>query len=510
LIQRELTDDLVISVDFNAWNSHTPKGIIKDFFETVQEAIRPYHSSLARQFLRYSNKIWEINHTGINHFLQTIISILFGSSSLEQLHKNIEKSIKEFDKKLVIYIDDLDRLDSDEILEVIRLIRDTANFPNTVFIVAYDRDYIVSALESMNSHNKEEFLEKIFQIEISLPYFESIALVEDFRSKLEKKLPNDIFHQIQYEIEETGFSKPQYLYDWMENIRDVNRLVNSIILNFLPLKNQVVISDFLRIEILRLKYPSVHYLISKKTNDFLILRVAHSMVKHTYQLKLINENENLHHHNKSRSFLEEYLWMNLSMNENEILKVIKLLTEIFGKRTYNFKSRSHLSIVFPNNYGRYFKYGLLKNDLSEPEFLSAISSEIDELYKYIDKKIEEDLAYRLENRLLEITTFTGRFQFEKIVKAIFYLGQQWETSLRNEVYNNLISLLGTHDLGITKKIYTGAEGEKQYKQFVLSLFNNAVSPFLFEAEFIEFCNERNESPLHLDKIALRDISLRYL
>ena len=158
-----LGNDSLIAVDFNPWNSHTPDAIIKDFFETIQEVIRPYHSSLARLLVLYANKLVSINENTITKTIQGSVNAFTGNESLNSIFSDINAALKKIQIKIVIFIDDLDRLDKEEIVEVIRLIRNTANFHNTFFVVAYDRNYIVQALQSHNSYNHEQFLEKIFQ-----------------------------------------------------------------------------------------------------------------------------------------------------------------------------------------------------------------------------------------------------------------------------------------------------------------------------------------------------------
>ncbi|RZJ99718.1 MAG: hypothetical protein EOO43_26000, partial [Flavobacterium sp.] len=46
LMRRSMLDDAVITVNFDPWNSLSPNAIIKDFFNTIQVAMRPYHSQL--------------------------------------------------------------------------------------------------------------------------------------------------------------------------------------------------------------------------------------------------------------------------------------------------------------------------------------------------------------------------------------------------------------------------------------------------------------------------------
>ena len=194
LLKKELLNDDIIEIDFNPWNSNSPQAVIKDFFETIQEKIRPYHSSTPKLLNDYSKKLVSLYENETTKSIHSFFSTVSDNDSLTSLFKNINDSLKNVNKKLVVFIDDLDRLDKEEIVEVIRLIRNTANFYNTFFIVAYDRTYVLKALSNHNPYNHEQFLEKIFQIEITLPNFNKNIL----RNLLLEKL-KIVFHKKYYE-----------------------------------------------------------------------------------------------------------------------------------------------------------------------------------------------------------------------------------------------------------------------------------------------------------------------
>lgn len=170
LTKRALSKDAII-IDFKPWNSSHPDSIITDFFETFHEAIKPHPVNMHLLLSQYSRKLTQLNPNGITRFIETIVTLVYGETSLQKLHNQINNSLKQLKKKIVIYIDDVDRLDKNEIMEVLRLIRNTASFYNTVFIVAYDRNYIIESIEKHNTVAPKKFLEKIFQLEVNLPSF---------------------------------------------------------------------------------------------------------------------------------------------------------------------------------------------------------------------------------------------------------------------------------------------------------------------------------------------------
>ena len=86
-------------------------------------------------------------------------------------------------KKLIIFIDDIDRLDKSEVMAVIKLIRNSANFFNTIFVVSYDKEYLTNAITSISDQG-EIFLEKIFQVELNPPSFDKDILKKELINKI--------------------------------------------------------------------------------------------------------------------------------------------------------------------------------------------------------------------------------------------------------------------------------------------------------------------------------------
>ena len=70
------------------------------------------------------------------------------------------------------WIDDIDRLDRDEILSVLKMVRLTANFPQIVYVLAFD-DEMVARAAGQNfggtPDSGREFLEKIVQYPFAIP-----------------------------------------------------------------------------------------------------------------------------------------------------------------------------------------------------------------------------------------------------------------------------------------------------------------------------------------------------
>jgi hypothetical protein len=347
LIKRNLRNEEIIEIEFNPWNSHAPDAIIKDFFETIQEKIGPYHSLIARQLVTYANKLVDLKDNAFGQTIRAVVTAFTGVDSLHTLTKEIDNSLREINRKIVIYVDDVDRLNSNEIVEVLRLLRNTADFYNTFFVVAYDREYIINALKDHNEYNQEQFLEKIFQLEITLPYFNKDILRQKLLEKLKYVIPQR-FHSI---IEQAVIGKnavlPVPFIGWVESMRDVTRLANAICLNINKLLGEIDFYDFLKIEMLRLKYPSVYRLLFTRTRLFLKAEPKNGNIFRYRLANLGDLSSKPDTKDKQDVYLRIYLTENrenLSIPAKEIGKIVELLSGIFLESlAYGYYQKSILS-----------------------------------------------------------------------------------------------------------------------------------------------------------------------
>ena len=88
--------------------------------------------------------------------------------TLQEEREKINAKLRKLTKKIIIVIDDIDRLDKTETRLIMKLVKMTANFPNTVFVLAYDRKRVVERLQE-EGWPGEEYLKKIIQVSFTLP-----------------------------------------------------------------------------------------------------------------------------------------------------------------------------------------------------------------------------------------------------------------------------------------------------------------------------------------------------
>jgi KAP family P-loop domain len=85
-------------------------------------------------------------------------------NDIETLAKKLGK------RKLIVFIDDLDRTDPSVIPKLLLVLRELLDFKQFVFVLAFDPEIISSALSTYNvAWNGESFLEKVIDFQVTLP-----------------------------------------------------------------------------------------------------------------------------------------------------------------------------------------------------------------------------------------------------------------------------------------------------------------------------------------------------
>ncbi|KFX13371.1 KAP family NTPase [Pectobacterium parvum] len=100
------------------------------------------------------------------------------------LRAEIEENINKLGLNFIVIIDDLDRLEPAQAVEVIRLVKSVADFSCFHYVLCYDRQVLSHAVEQgLGVIDGNQYLQKIVQISFSLPRPEAFDLRREFESE---------------------------------------------------------------------------------------------------------------------------------------------------------------------------------------------------------------------------------------------------------------------------------------------------------------------------------------
>lgn len=191
-IKKDIGDKAIV-VDFNPWNSKGEEHLIKDFFSTLTHVLSPFYGGISSPVSRYVSLLYsmKVNVTGS---MSLQLSPNKREKDLAERKKDIERALDKIGKHIAVFIDDIDRLNGKEIFEVLRLIRNTAVFRSTYYVVAYDKKYVVEQLGHLNIGDGGDYLEKIFQISVQIPKPDERMLIEEFKDACRTMSISPPFH----------------------------------------------------------------------------------------------------------------------------------------------------------------------------------------------------------------------------------------------------------------------------------------------------------------------------
>lgn len=284
-MQKQMNADYRV-VTFNPWTCTDKEQIISQFFALMREQTENNDESLQDAIQKYRDIVLDTDIHPALTFLAKVFPLSKKEETLDSLKDKIEEAITiDGSKPFAIFIDDLDRLEGNELFEVLRLIRITANFRNVVFVVAYDRDYICNVLnESKNIKRAEEYIQKIFHLEVSLPKFEDETLLDVFMEEvvriasLDESKATRLRQLVMQLLNVDGLS----FTDFIPNFRQARRFANVFALNLksiLAHTKDFVVKDFIGIELLHFAYPDIHRTLMYK--PMTLLKQSHELLSKT-------------------------------------------------------------------------------------------------------------------------------------------------------------------------------------------------------------------------------------
>lgn len=190
----------------------------------------------------------------------------FSQESLYDLKKNLAGQLAKVGTPFIIFIDDLDRLDPAEAVEVLRLVRAVADFPNVGYILAYDPEVLAHNIErALKVKDGRAYIEKIVQAAFRVPMPMRFDLLNWFREEAEKLLLGPSQSEDAQERFLTAANEWGSVF--LKTPRDVVRALNALRLYAVPVAEKIDPADMVFLQLVRLKNPILCDWIEGYVND---------------------------------------------------------------------------------------------------------------------------------------------------------------------------------------------------------------------------------------------------
>jgi len=274
--------ETVTYIRFNPWRFGDDAQLLHGFFSLLAEklasSLKTKTEKASKAIEKYGEALAPLTKAAsvftLNIDFASVLTKLASSKSsvdLEEYKLRVEEVLQKSTKRIVILMDDIDRLDESEIQVVFRLVKLSADFPNTAYVLAFDEDRVSAALAKRygDMQGGRSFLEKIVQVPLLLPPTSKQArrtlALEGFESALKLagvELSND-------ENRRLGDIFDKAFLDRISTPRLAKRFGNALTFALPMVAGEVDIVDLIFLEAIRTFYPELYATIRDNPEVFL-------------------------------------------------------------------------------------------------------------------------------------------------------------------------------------------------------------------------------------------------
>lgn len=357
------------------------------------------------------------------------------------------KLLQEQSNRILVVIDDIDRLSNEQIRQVFQLVTSVAKFPNTIYLLVFDKDIVVKALEKVQEGSGKDYLEKIIQMPIQIP---------DIKPAKLRQVLIDRLNVILSRHEGIGFQQPRWqnLYEsciapFVDSLRTINRLCNAVQFKLSSIATEVDFTDTVAISALEIQYPEVYEWVKehkslltggfdlstirernktqKELKDFYTVQIKASLQKNTHSTVTDEQVDVM------IGFLS-YLFPHFGQKIGEIHEVYDL--NVFRKNN---------RISHPEKFDRYFSLDLDEISIRKSEISKAVfEADSEALIKTLLEKEEKGDIYDFLEEIRSLTSDIPEARAKVIVTALLTASSSLDTPSPKNFLSLPASALAEH------------------------------------------------------------------
>lgn len=444
LQEKEKTEKKLVIVHFEPWNFSSTDQLLSQFFLRLSNEFK---SKKDKNLSRIADAI--DNYSDAFEIADLIprfghIAAIIGKRGADTLSKKLRKGddgkdiqkqkeyiiklIGQQEQRVLVVIDDIDRLSSEQIRQVFQLIASVAKFPNTMYLLVFDKEIVVSALEKVQEGNGEDYLEKIIQIPIQIPDFGKSKIRELTIKKLNEVITD--YQGIGFQQERWQRMFDHCIGPFINSLRDINRLCNLVQFKLTSISPEVNFVDMVSISVLEIVLPEVYEWI--KCNKSILTGLPDIT---TFRLHGKQQQELYSHFVKEIELLLHRNVVTAEKAMDSLACLFPYFGQMVGKcyEIYDTKQlRRDSCLAHPDKFERYFNLDLDETEIKKADVLNAVFA--------LDGK-----AFR--SYLLEIDA-----------KGISYDFLEEVNSLVSELQPDRAAIIITALLGTAEELDTASKG----------------------------------------------------
>lgn len=261
--------EAVTCLRYNPWRFATEEQMLIGFFDDLAQSIDAPLRSIVEKFAQSIGRR-EALAGAVGGRAQAAVRAAagMGNVSLERLRQRLEGALIEKKTRIVVLIDDIDRLDRSEIQAVFRLVKLTADFKNVAYVLAFDHDLVARALGERYGDGGAaagaQFLQKIIQVPLDLPSPDRMSLLNYAVACINEAVATSGVRLTKEQDEEYTRVLLRGIECRLRTPRMCKRYANALAFALPILKEEVNPVDLMAVEALRTLYPELYKFIRSK------------------------------------------------------------------------------------------------------------------------------------------------------------------------------------------------------------------------------------------------------
>lgn len=275
----------ILIVPFNPWNFTSCNQLIDQFFKAillkldcndqtqkqkaVGDALKKYSAIFGlAEYIPVVGPFLKILPQLFNGMGEQLIESAEAKDNNILFQKEqVRNALNEFPGKIVVVIDDIDRLPNDQIRLIFQLVTSVADFPHMIYLLSFDKKVVSNALKDTQQCDGEEYLEKIIQVPFEIPFVKSETIYGILHGELTALSPTETDPTYQKEHWQSVFDN--CISPYIKTLRDINRFINTLRFKFPPLAEEVNFIDLAGITAIQLFDAPVYEWIKRNKDDLL-------------------------------------------------------------------------------------------------------------------------------------------------------------------------------------------------------------------------------------------------
>lgn len=364
MVQESLKNDSnIICLNISVWNYKTKEELASEVLCAIQNAVgketfgpASIVSKAIRTCQRFLRRV--VGSDGQISFMvaSKLNWTIPRKDDLKNIVDKIEINVAKSTKKIVIFIDDIDRLTSEQVINTLTLVHSVVHIKGVVYFLSLDKQATAALIErglGDNSSKKAgyglDYLNKIIQIPLDLAYIPDQSLDNQFWKRLKDAVA---YYAGKSTVTQSDIDRIRRVYsllnDKVKTPRDVVLCCNAIGSALLAIGDEINVGDLICIELVRV----LDYELYSKLRDNSLMLTNQAL-----------QNNNDNRKNVGKLFEDNKYHLQIAESLFPRLRTVVLIDNDYNR---------HCGICLNEYVERYFTYSLRPGELTDSTVIDIL------------------------------------------------------------------------------------------------------------------------------------------